>query len=92
MCYAAATVVNLLLRFSWRASRLPGLRTLHSANLILLLEVAEVCRRAMWNVIRIEWEMIVQQDKLLAVKHEDDTQSKKQAKTSSSNIHNSSMQ
>jgi hypothetical protein len=30
-----------------------------------MIEVAEVFRRNMWSVLRIEWEVIVQQEKLI---------------------------
>jgi hypothetical protein len=53
---------NLFLRFSWAANRIEGLSSLPPSQLILLVELAEVLRRAVWNVFRIEWE-INQQEK-----------------------------
>ena len=62
-CYFIAAAVNLLLRFSWAANRIPPLGTLHPSLLVLMVELLEVCRRSMWNVIRVEWEVIVHHDK-----------------------------
>lgn len=62
--YPPAIIINLLLRFSWAANRIPSLSHLHASHLILLVELGEVMRRAMWNVLRIEWEVIVQQERL----------------------------
>ena len=70
--YIIASTINLILRFSWKAPSIPLFGNLHSANLIILLEVFEVCRRAMWNMLRIEWEVICQQDKLASSKEKDD--------------------
>lgn len=50
--------INLFLRFSWAASRLPVFARLPPAHLILLIEVAEIVRRSMWFIFRIEWEMV----------------------------------
>lgn len=50
--------MNLILRFSWAASRLPQFATLPPAYLVLLLEVAEIFRRSVWFIFRIEWEMV----------------------------------
>ena len=66
--YLFAVVVNLILRFSWKATRLPWFASLHSSHLVLLLELAEVGRRALWNMIRIEWEIVVQMDKSFSEK------------------------
>jgi len=62
--YPPAIIINLLLRFSWAANRIPSLSHLHASHLILLVELGEVMRRAMWNILRIEWEVIVQQERL----------------------------
>ncbi len=56
--YLLASIINLTLRFSWYANRLPQLKAFHSSQLVLMVEAAEVGRRAMWNMIRIEWEVI----------------------------------
>lgn len=63
--YIMAVVLNLLLRFSWTINRLPGMSHVHSSVIVLIIEIGEVFRRAMWNMIRIEWEVIVQQDRLM---------------------------
>ena len=62
-CYILAAMVNLVLRFSWAANRIPQLSNLHSSHLVLMVELLEVGRRSMWNIIRIEWEVIVQADR-----------------------------
>lgn len=62
--YALLIVINLALRFTWRANRLAWFSSLPASSLVLVLEVLEVFRRSLWNVVRIEWEVIVQQDKL----------------------------
>ena len=56
-----ASVINLALRFSWAANRIPYFQTLHPSHLILIVEIAEVFRRSMWNIFRVEWEIIVKQ-------------------------------
>lgn len=38
---------------------------LHSSVIVLVVEVGEVLRRAMWAAYRIEWEVIVQQDRAI---------------------------
>ncbi len=75
--YLFSCLINLVLRFSWRASRLRWFRSLPSSSLVLVLEVLEVCRRALWNIIRIEWEVIVQHERLLASKDGGDSSSDK---------------
>ena len=60
--HIAALVINLVLRFSWTATMVPALAHWDSASLVLLVELAEVLRRAMWNVFRVEWEIIARQD------------------------------
>lgn len=61
--YFPLVIINLCLRFSWAANRLASLSHLHASELILLVELAEVFRRCLWAVVRVEWEVIVQQDK-----------------------------
>ena len=56
--YILATIINLFFRFSWACNRFKFFRDLHTAHLVLLMELAEVFRRGMWNYIRIEWEVI----------------------------------
>ena len=67
--YVVLLIINFILRFSWKANRISWLRALHSSHLVLVLEVAEVCRRALWNVVRVEWEVIVQQEKKIESVH-----------------------
>jgi hypothetical protein len=68
---ALAAVANLVLRFSWAANFFPLFASLHPASLILLVEVAEVCRRWLWIFFRVEWEIIVQTERgLLKDKHD----------------------
>ncbi len=61
--YVFISIINLLLRFSWSINRLPGMQNVHSSVIVLILELGEIFRRAMWNIFRIEWEIIVQQDR-----------------------------
>lgn len=63
--YVLLVVVNFILRFSWLVNRLPGADHLHSSIIVLVIEVGEVFRRALWNIYRIEWEVITQQEKAL---------------------------
>jgi hypothetical protein len=58
--YGLAVVLNLTLRFAWTANRFSLFVGWHGSQLLLLLEIVEVCRRIMWNFIRIEWETMVQ--------------------------------
>jgi myo-inositol-1(or 4)-monophosphatase len=63
--YFFLVIINFVLRFSWFVNRLPGFDHLHSSIIVLVIEVGEVFRRAMWNIYRIEWEVISQQEKAL---------------------------
>ena len=36
---------------------------LNDVFLFMFVELGEIFRRAMWNIFRIEWEIIVQQDR-----------------------------
>lgn len=67
-----AAVVNFILRFSWAANRIKGLQNMHPSHLILLVELAEVLRRSMWNIFRVEWEIIVRQNAAATAKNGDD--------------------
>jgi hypothetical protein len=40
------------------ANRLTMFAHLSPAHLVLLIEMAEICRRSVWFVFRIEWEMV----------------------------------
>lgn len=71
--YILAAILNLCLRFSWTINRWPGMSHVHSSIIVLIIEIGEVVRRAMWNVIRIEWEVLVQLDRTA----EKDTESDK---------------
>ncbi len=61
--YFFAMIINFVLRFSWTINRIPGMNHVHSSVIVLIIEIAEVFRRAIWNIFRIEWEIIVQQEK-----------------------------
>jgi len=61
--YILAVILNLCLRFSWTMNRLPRMHMLHSSIIVLVIELGEIVRRAIWNLFRIEWEIIVQQEK-----------------------------
>lgn len=61
--YFLVFILNLLLRFSWTMNRLPGMHMLHSSIIVLTIELGEIFRRSLWNLFRIEWEIIVQQEK-----------------------------
>jgi hypothetical protein len=56
--YPIAILINLVLRFSWALNRVPGMNFVHSSVIVLIIEVGEVFRRSMWNVFRIEWEVV----------------------------------
>lgn len=62
--YVLAVILNFVLRFSWTINRLPGMSHIHSSIIVLIIEIGEVFRRSLWNLFRIEWEIINQQDKL----------------------------
>jgi len=49
--------LNLILRFSWASNRIQSLASLPASHLVLMIELAEVMRRSMWNIFRIEWEI-----------------------------------
>lgn len=65
--YVISFVVNLVLRFSWAFNLIPGFNALHSSVIVLIIEIGEVMRRSMWNILRIEWEVIVNQDRASTV-------------------------
>lgn len=67
-----ASLVNLILRFSWTANYFPLFASLHPASLIFIVEVAEVFRRWFWIIFRVEWEILAQTERgLLKDKDED---------------------
>jgi len=83
LCYGPVVIINLLLRFSWAANRIPSFSHLHASHLVLMVELGEVFRRAMWNIFRIEWEVLVQSQRALSAQNllmEHDDDQKKQAK------------
>ena len=61
--YVFACAINLVIRFAWAANRVPSLAAIHASHLVLMVELAEVARRAMWNLFRVEWEIIVQAER-----------------------------
>jgi hypothetical protein len=69
---ALASVVNLILRFSWTANFFPFFSQLHPASLIFIVEMAEIFRRWFWIIFRVEWEILVQTERGL-LKDKDDT-------------------
>ena len=42
-----------------------GMDQLHSSVIVLIIEIGEVFRRSIWAIYRIEWEVIVQQDRAI---------------------------
>jgi hypothetical protein len=62
--------LNFFLRFAWASNRLPIFHAMHPSHLILLIEGAELFRRALWNIFRVEWEVMVieEREKLEEVK------------------------
>ena len=68
-----ACAVNLVLRLSWTANFFTFFSSLHPATLVFVVELAEIFRRWMWIIFRVEWEILVQTEKgLLKDKDEDD--------------------
>jgi hypothetical protein len=63
--YLFAIFINFIFRFSWAINRVPGLERLHSSIIVLVIEIGEIIRRSLWNFYRIEWEVIVQQEKAI---------------------------
>jgi hypothetical protein len=70
--HIVAAIINLILRFSWAANRIKALEHIHPSHLVLLIELAEVFRRAMWNIFRVEWEIIARQNAAATAKSIDD--------------------
>lgn len=42
-----------------------GMDQLHSSVIVLIIELGEVFRRSIWAIYRIEWEVIVQQERAI---------------------------
>lgn len=57
--YVLLVLVNLVLRFSWLINRVPGMQNMHTSVIVLILELGEIFRRALWFIFRIEWEILV---------------------------------
>lgn len=62
--YFVAVCIDLVLRFTWAINRVTYFSTMHPSQIVLIIEVFEVFRRSMWNMIRIEWEIISQEEKM----------------------------
>ena len=62
--YILAVAIDLVLRFTWAINRVSYFSTMHPSQIVLIIEVFEVLRRAMWNMLRIEWEIISKQKKM----------------------------
>lgn len=65
--YLLVSGTNLVLRFAWAANKFEAFAGLDASTLVLCLELVEVVRRSVWNMYRIEWEIITvdSKDKLL---------------------------
>ena len=65
--YLVVSITNLVLRFAWAANQFEPFASLDPSTLVLILELVEVLRRSVWNMYRIEWEIISAEskDKLL---------------------------
>jgi hypothetical protein len=65
--YLLVSSTNLFLRFAWAANKFEAFAGLDASTLVLALELVEVFRRSVWNMYRIEWEIITveSKDKLL---------------------------
>ena len=57
--YFIIVSINFVLRFSWLINRFPAFQNLHSSVIVLIIELGEIFRRAMWFIFRIEWEILV---------------------------------
>mmetsp|Transcript_28942 Transcript_28942/g.36313 ORF Transcript_28942/g.36313 Transcript_28942/m.36313 type:complete len:388 (-) Transcript_28942:148-1311(-) len=56
--YYAAVLVDVFLRFSWLLKLMESCDTCSFMDSKLAFEIIEICRRAMWFVLRVEWEFI----------------------------------
>lgn len=61
--YIFAIITNFILRFSWAANRIAYVSRMHASHVLLMVELVEVFRRTVWYPLRIEWEVIVQQER-----------------------------
>ena len=90
--YPIIAAINICLRFSWASNRIAYFAQMQPSHLVLLVEFGEVFRRALWNFYRVEWEMIVQHDRLAGshVGKDDDADEKViKSRVSASNINSS---
>ena len=69
--YVLVGLCNLCLRFAWAANKLDFFAGMDAASLVLCLEIVEVFRRSIWNMYRIEWEIIAVEAKGRSVSKED---------------------
>eukprot|EP01038_Epipyxis_sp_PR26KG_P014211 gene14211-19068_t len=90
--YVIALIINLILRFSWSINRIPGMNNLHSSVTVLIIEIGEIFRRSMWNIFRIEWEILVQQDRALNITHDKDKSNHLIGLVSSGSANNNSLE
>ena len=60
--HLVAAIVNLIMRFSWMITMFESARTLNPGTLVLLVEAMEIIRRFIWNIFRVEWEIINKAD------------------------------
>lgn len=65
--YLLVSAINLVLRFAWTANQFEAFAGVDASTLVLVLELVEVFRRSVWNMYRIEWEILSAEskDKLL---------------------------
>ena len=61
----------MCLRFAWAANKLDFFAGMDAASLVLCLEIVEVFRRSIWNMYRMEWEVIAGEAKGRSVSKED---------------------
>ena len=60
--YYILIVVNLLMRFTWSLKLSSHLHQLVEwENGLLLLEALELVRRSAWILLRVEWELVCQE-------------------------------
>ena len=71
--YVLVGVSNLVLRFAWAANKLEYFAEMDAASLVLFMELIEVFRRSIWNMYRIEWEIINVESKGGSLSKEDAT-------------------
>lgn len=60
--HLVAAIINLILRFSWMITMYEAARAMNPGSLVLLIEAVEIIRRFIWNIFRVEWEIINKAD------------------------------